>query len=161
MLFQSRPAHAIVLIYTNILGNSRRPRATLIPGSRDRYMRKAPLAGRSILIVEDEPLIALDIAEGFRSAGASVLSAHNLQDGLRLAGHPDLSAAVLDFGLRDGEGTALCARLKDRRIPFVLHTGYQHTSEACHAGVLVPKPTAPAELVSTVARLLASEAASP
>jgi hypothetical protein len=27
--------------------------------------------------------------------------------------------------------------------------------------VLVPKPTAPAELVSTVARLLASEAASP
>src|SRR6476619_5348553 len=124
-------------------------------------MRKAPLAGRSILIVEDEPLIALDIAEGFRSAGASVLSAHNLQDGLRLAGHPDLSAAVLDFGLRDGEGTALCARLKDRRIPFVLHTGYQHTSEACHAGVLVPKPTAQAELVSTVARLLASEEASP
>jgi DNA-binding response OmpR family regulator len=124
-------------------------------------MRKAPLAGRSILIVEDEPLIALDIAEGFRRAGASVLSAHNLQDGLRLAGHPDLSAAVLDFGLRDVEGTALCARLKDRQIPFVLHTGYQHTNEACHAGVLVPKPTAPAELVSTVARLLASEEASP
>ena len=122
-------------------------------------MRKAPLAGRSILIVEDEPLIALDIAEGFRSAGASVLSAHNLQDGLRLAGHPDLSAAVLDFGLRDDEGTALC--VKDRQIPFVLHTGYQHTNEACHAGVLVPKPTAPAELVSTVARLLASEETSP
>ena len=36
-------------------------------------MRKAPLAGRSVLIVEDEPLIALDIAEGFRRAGASSL----------------------------------------------------------------------------------------
>jgi len=29
-------------------------------------MQKAPLAGRSILVVEDEPLIALDIAESFR-----------------------------------------------------------------------------------------------
>jgi len=65
-------------------------------------MRKGPLAGRSILIVEDEPLIALDIAEGFQNAGASVFSGHNLQDGLRLAGHPDLSAAVVDFGLRSG-----------------------------------------------------------
>src|SRR2546423_6457380 len=114
-------------------------------------MRKGPLAGRSILIVEDEPLIALDITEGFRSAGASVLSAHNLQDGLRLAGHPDLSAAVLDFGLPDAEGTALCERLRDRQIPFVLHTGYQHTNEACHAGELVLKPTPPAGLDSTVA----------
>jgi DNA-binding response OmpR family regulator len=122
-------------------------------------MRKWPLAGRSILIVEDEPLIALDIAEGFRSAGASVLSAHNLQDGLRFAGHADLSAAVLDFGLSDGEGTALCERLKERHIPFVLHTGYQHINEACHAGVLVPKPAAPAELVSTIASLLASTGA--
>ena len=124
-------------------------------------MRKGPLAGRSILIVEDEPLIALDIAEGFQNAGASVFSAHNLQDGLRLAGHPDLSAAVVDFGLRDCESTALCERLKQRSIPFVLHTGYQHLNEACHAGVLVPKPATPAELVSTVARLLASEEASP
>jgi hypothetical protein len=32
---------------------------------------------------EGEPLIALDITDGFRQAGASVLSAHNLRDGLR------------------------------------------------------------------------------
>src|SRR5438552_9841535 len=105
-------------------------------------MRKGTLAGRSILIVEDEPLIALDITEGFRSAGASVLSAHNLQDGLRLAGHPDLSAAVVDFGLRGGASTALCERLKERNVPFVLHSGYTKLHDACRAGVLVPKPAA-------------------
>jgi hypothetical protein len=38
------------------------------------------LAGRSILIVEDEPLIALNIAESFHNAGASVMTAHRLQD---------------------------------------------------------------------------------
>jgi DNA-binding response OmpR family regulator len=122
-------------------------------------MQDRPPAGRSILIVEDEPLIALDIAEGFRNAGASVMTARQLQDGLRLAGHPDLSAAVLDFGLSDGVGTALCERLKDRHIPFVLHTGYPLVNEACHGGVLVPKPATPVDLVSTVARLLGSEEA--
>ena len=122
-------------------------------------METADLKGRSILIVEDEPLIALDIAESFQMAGASVMTAHQLHDGLRLAGHPDLSGAVLDFGLSDGEGTALCERLTERGVPFVLHTGYQHVNEACRAGVLIPKPAAPAELVATVARLLASSEA--
>ena len=101
------------------------------------------LSGRSILIVEDEPLIALDIVENFRNAGASVMAAHRLSDGLRLAGHPDLSAAVVDLGLSDGEGTALCERLKERGIPFVLHSGYQHAGEACPADVLVGKTCGP------------------
>jgi DNA-binding response OmpR family regulator len=75
---------------------------------------------------------------------------------LRLAGHPDLSAAVLDFGLTDGDGTGLCELLKQRGVPFVLHTGYTHLSEACQSGVVVPKPAGPTELVSTVTRLLQS-----
>jgi DNA-binding response OmpR family regulator len=117
------------------------------------------LSGRSILVVEDEPLIALDIVENFRNAGASVIAAHRLSDGLRLAGHPDLSAAVVDFGLSDGEGKALCARLKERGIPFVLHTGYPHAGEACPADALVAKPAAPHQLISAVVDLLASRQA--
>jgi DNA-binding response OmpR family regulator len=53
--------------------------------------RTGALSGYSILIVEDEPLIALSIAQSLTSAGASVFSAHNLHDGMRLAGYPDLS----------------------------------------------------------------------
>lgn len=117
---------------------------------------EADLKGHSILVVEDEPLIALHIVACFRGAGASVMTALNLSDGLRLAGHPDLSAAVIDFGLSDGEGTALCERLNERRIPFVLHTGYQHVPEVCHTGVLIPKPADPHQLVSAIAGLLAS-----
>lgn len=117
-------------------------------------MGNTELAGHSILIVEDEPLIALDIVEGFTKAGASVLRAQKLEDGLRLAGHPDLSAAVLDFGLSDGEGTALCERLKERGIPFVLHSGYSHIHDACLAGVVIPKPANPTALVGAIAQLL-------
>jgi DNA-binding response OmpR family regulator len=113
------------------------------------------LKGRSILVVEDEPIIALNIIEGFRNAGAAVLSARNLRDGLQLASHPDLSAAVLDFGFSDGDGTALCTRLTERGVPFVLHSGYAHVNAACLAGVSVPKPATPAHLVSAIGGLLA------
>jgi DNA-binding response OmpR family regulator len=113
-----------------------------------------PLRGRCILVVEDEPLVALDLVETFRRAGASVLSAHRLDDGLRLAALPDLSGAIVDFGLSDGEGTALCERLKERDIPFILHSGYSHVDEACLAGVVVSKPASSDVLVSTMIGLL-------
>jgi DNA-binding response OmpR family regulator len=107
-----------------------------------------------VLVVEDEPLIALDIVQGFRAAGASVFCARNLRDGLRLAGHPDLAAAVVDFGLSDGEGTALCERLNQRGVPFVLHTGYSHVGEVCTSAIVVPKPATPDQLVSAIEKLL-------
>ena len=115
------------------------------------------LTGHSILVVEDEPLIALDIAQGIRAAGAAVFTAHNLVDGLRLAGHADLSAAVLDFGLSDGDGTALCDRLKERGVPFVLHTGYSHVHEACRSAIIVPKPATPTQLVNAIQSLIKEE----
>ncbi len=114
---------------------------------------KRELAGHAVLIVEDEPLVALGIANSFQKAGASILTASKVQDGLHLAGHPDLSAAVVDFGLHDGEATALCRRLKERGIPFILHSGYSHVCDDCRAGVVIPKPAKPDELVGTVVRL--------
>ena len=117
-------------------------------------MEKACLIGCSVLVVEDEPLIALDIVEQLRQAGACVFTAHHLQDGLRLASHPDLSAAVVDFGLQDGDGALLCQRLQEHGIPFVLHSGYSHLPDACRAGVVIAKPASPTALVAAVARLL-------
>ena len=118
-------------------------------------MMNTPLAGHSVLVVEDEPLIALDIVDCFRTAGASVLIAHKLEDGLRLAGHPDLSAAVVDFGLSDGKGSALCERLEERGIPFVLHSGYSDIpAKASANGTVILKPAVLGELVKTVACLL-------
>ena len=114
----------------------------------------AILKGRWILVVEDQPLVALDIADSLAKAGATVLSAATLQEGLPLAEHPQLSAAILDFGLRDGDSGVLCARLTERGIPFIVYTGYDDVADACRAGVIVPKPAIPRDSARTVAELL-------
>jgi CheY-like chemotaxis protein len=81
------------------------------------------LAGRSILVVEDEPLIRFDVIRRLEDAGATVLAASHLEKALDLSNHTDLSAGVLDFDLGTADTTPLCWRLIDRRIPFVFHTG--------------------------------------
>jgi CheY-like chemotaxis protein len=107
-----------------------------------------------ILVLEDEPLVALDIADSLTRAGASVLRAKTLQEGMPLAEHPQLSAAILDFRLRDGDVGVLCARLTERHIPFVIYTGYAHVHGTCGAGVLVRKPALPETLIKAVAQML-------
>jgi CheY-like chemotaxis protein len=42
------------------------------------------LAGRSVLIVEDEPLIALEVHAAFNAAGARIISAADTQEALRM-----------------------------------------------------------------------------
>jgi CheY-like chemotaxis protein len=59
-------------------------------------MQGTSLAGHSILIVEDEPLIALDIVAAFQNAGANPLTARSLAEAVRLVEHDGPSAAVLD-----------------------------------------------------------------
>ena len=113
-----------------------------------------PLAGRVVLVVEDEPLIALDVIRGLEAAGARVLAARTLSDALIKAEDPDLSAAVLDHGLIGGDTSEVCEKLKERGIPFLLYSGYSKVEGACAAGVQVEKPTRPGVLVATVEGLL-------
>ena len=119
-------------------------------------MDRTGLQGHSILVVEDEPLIALDIVEGLQSAGALVLTAHSLQDGLKLAAQSELSAAVLDFGLGDSEGTTICQCLKQRGIPLVFHTGYTPLPRACGSEIVITKPASREQLVAAIQGLLRS-----
>lgn len=116
-------------------------------------MQSTSLAGCSILTVEDE-LIALDIRSAFEKAGAVTLTARSFAVALRLVEHDDLSAAVLDFGLGDGDADALCVRLDQRHIPFILNSGYSQHGPACINGIVIPKPAEPATLVSAVAAFL-------
>jgi len=81
------------------------------------------LAGRSILIVEDEPLVALEVHAAFRATGASIVSAANTKEALRIISLPDLSAAVVDINLGGGDCWLVCQRLSERGVPFVFYTG--------------------------------------
>ena len=52
--------------------------------------------------------------------------------------------------LSDGERSQLCKRLKERNVPYVIHSGYSHLNGAYGDAVHVPKPANPDVLVTTV-----------
>ena len=114
-------------------------------------MKSLALSGRSILVVEDEPLIALDLRESLESAGAYVFAATQLPHALQLAGHPDLSAAVLDYRLGQENSAPICSLLEQRGIPFVFYSGYDDMHQIWPDAVRVPKPADGHRLVEAVA----------
>ena len=82
------------------------------------------LRGRSILVVEDEPLIGMDIRAALEDAGAFVTATTTVRHALILIEHDGLAGAIMDHALGDGDSTELCVRLKARGIPYVTYSGY-------------------------------------
>jgi CheY-like chemotaxis protein len=119
-------------------------------------MENLALSGRSILVVEDEPLIALDLRQSLESAGAYVFASTQHPHALQLAGHPDLSAAVLDYRLGQEDTSAICARLEERGVPFMFYSGYDDMRKQWPHAVRVPKPASPPELIQAVKEMLRS-----
>jgi DNA-binding NtrC family response regulator len=113
------------------------------------------LNGRSILIVEDEPLISLEIAQAFRKVGALVTITSTLKQALTLVEHDGLAVAILDHVLRDGDSSRLYQRLTERCIPFVIYSGFNEVEGACKAGPLITKPATADAVVATAEGLLA------
>jgi DNA-binding response OmpR family regulator len=119
-------------------------------------MPHRPLSGRLILVVEDEPLVALEVIGALRTAGAKVLSAGYLEAGLFITEHQELSAAVIDLRLNDGSSIGICRRLLQRRIPFVIYTGYPRMmlDENWSHVQAIQKPARPEQLVAAVESML-------
>jgi CheY-like chemotaxis protein len=84
---------------------------------------RGPLAGQSVLVLEDEVVLALELYSTFRDAGASVYVATNADTALRVIEAFGTSAAVLDINLGRKDCSAVCERLADNGIPFVFFTG--------------------------------------
>jgi DNA-binding response OmpR family regulator len=73
------------------------------------------LEGVPILVVEDDPFIAMDIRQTLESAGALVVGpAYNLADALHVAEVANLRAAVLDLRLERGDTLPVATRLFER-----------------------------------------------
>ncbi len=113
-------------------------------------MKNLALYGRSILVVEDEPLIALDIRQNLESAGAYVFAATQHAHALQLAGHPDVSAAVLDCRLGQDDTSAICSRLEERGVPFMFYSGSDDMHQFWPNAIRVPKPANAHELIEAV-----------
>ena len=106
-------------------------------------MHRPALQGRSILIVEDEPLIGLDLVDAFEPTGAELTTACTVEHAMRLALRENLSAAILDHALPDGDCSALCEVLTERGIPFVIYSGFGPAEEGCKGRALPGQTGAP------------------
>ncbi len=85
----------------------------------------ASLQGRKVLIVEDEPLVAVLLEEILEEFGCSVVGpAAQLDQALELAGSADVDLAVLDVNLGGQPVFPVARVLSDRGVRFVFATGY-------------------------------------
>ncbi|HEX3861098.1 MAG TPA: HWE histidine kinase domain-containing protein [Stellaceae bacterium] len=112
------------------------------------------LAGLTVLLVEDQALIAMDAEDTLRRLGAAAvhlaLSAAEALERLETS-TPDL--AVLDFNLGSDTAAEVADILVERRVPFIFATGYSDSVmlPARFRGVpIVRKPINDATLVTQI-----------
>jgi DNA-binding response OmpR family regulator len=90
-------------------------------------MQARPLAGLSILLLEDDPVIASLMKDFVSDLGANVVelfrSIEAAEDFVADASH-DIDLAILDFSVQGNYSTGLARRLRERQIPLAFCTGY-------------------------------------
>lgn len=119
------------------------------------------IAGRRVLVVEDETLIALNIEAVLEALGCKIVGpVSTLEAALGLAADAALDAAILDVTVRGGKIYPVAEQLLARNIPFVLASGYGDWAlpDAFRDQPRLTKPFTSAELEERV-RFLCGESA--
>lgn len=119
------------------------------------------LAGCRILVVEDEPLVAMDIQAELQDAGArDVTLARSIDAALAAVGSERFDIAVLDGNLKGKPVDPVATRLRDAGIPFCFLSGYgrEHLPADFTGTPLIQKPFRPDVLRRTLGDLLRAAA---
>ena len=115
------------------------------------------LAGKRLLVVEDEALVALDIVTVLEDAGAEVAgSAGTAKDALAIINNAALDAALLDANLRGDPVDEIAGALAAHNVPFLFVTGYGPESlpKAFGGSAMLSKPFGQEQLIAAVALLV-------
>lgn len=110
---------------------------------------------RRILVVEDEPIVALEIAANLRRAGFKIIGpVGDVPTALDLLEDAPCDSAVLDINLGQGTSQPLAEHLKGLGVPYIAVTGYSRDQlPAFFKDVtLLSKPVRSEILVAAVAR---------
>ena len=119
--------------------------------------RAKPLCGASILLVEDDAIIALDMAGLLEEAGAVVIGPFaRVRDALgALAEGPD--AALLDIEIADGTVFPLADRMREAGLAIVFHSGgadRRALARAYPGAPLCEKPSSATEIIGALEGVL-------
>jgi CheY-like chemotaxis protein len=117
-------------------------------------------AGRRILVVEDEFLIAEYITVTLEDLGYEIVGpVPTIPEAISAIASEKLDAVLLDANLNGTSSAPIAAELAARRVPFVVVTGYGHldlATPALQAAPRVNKPFTPADLAAILAKTMAS-----
>jgi DNA-binding NtrC family response regulator len=117
-----------------------------------------PLKGIHVLVLEDDPVQALDLIISLEEAGASVLGPEiQLEEAERLITESCCDAAVIDLRLGNRNASAFAAYLQRKHIPFVVFSAYPDSAHWRFSGVrwsFVQKPASPDRVIAVLTELL-------
>ena len=99
---------------------------------------------RTILVVEDEYLIRMDLVIQLEELGFRAVEAATLFAAQNVVRDETLDAAILDVRLPDGEVFPVARQLCELEVPFLFHSAHVRGDDlpGCFDGVpIVPKPS--------------------
>ena len=113
------------------------------------------LTGRRILIVEDEALVSLMLADVLESAGAVVVGpVSTVKAALDLLGAEAIDCAILDIKLGDGISVPVAEALAALGIRFVIATGSDTVPAGYNGAPVLHKVFLPEEVIERMADIL-------
>lgn len=113
------------------------------------------LDGLPILIVEDQPLIALELCEIVESYDGRVVGPiASVAEALIRVDQEQIAGAILDANLADRDVTPLALHLIDRGTPVVIYTGTGLPDALARAHPELPMILKPARAITVLAVLV-------
>lgn len=92
-------------------------------GSQKGHRKDTHHGSDTVLLLEDEFLIALELEEALEDAGFRVLSTSRIEDCLQRLTTITPDAAILDFHCGSATSQPVAEVLADRQVPFVVYSG--------------------------------------
>ena len=86
--------------------------------------------GKRVLVVEDDPIVAMVVEDTLRDMGLEVLVDLSLVDALSEIETSEFDAALIDVGLRGESAYPVMVALQERRVPFAVMSGSDLTTLA-------------------------------
>lgn len=119
---------------------------------------ESDLLGQRVIVIEDEWLLARQLAGAFQRAGAEVVGmAPTIDRALNLIeSSGTLDAAVVDLNLKGSFAVPVAEALEQRGVPYIWATAHdsKEIPQKYRGRTLCKKPATAAEIIDTIARIL-------
>jgi CheY-like chemotaxis protein len=117
-------------------------------------MKPADLTGQTVLVVEEQPIVALDLRTALEDAGAKVVVTRDAVEALASIKKTAFTCAVLDLRPSSDDHRKIARALNKKGVRFVFHATQPPEDVTTVRGAPVfQKPTRVQDIVKALANL--------